>query len=105
MMNLGSLKGYFIGGLFYIIINNRIGFIIEFIDGCLIMYFFDVVKGYDVLILYVNVDDVEVIIEVIEIVMEFCKEFYKDVVIDLVGYCCYGYNEMDEFFIINLVLY
>lgn len=104
-MNLGNLKGYFMGGLLYIIINNRIGFIIELIDVCLIIYFIDVVKGYDVLIFYVNVDDVEVIIEVIDIVMEFRKEFYKDVVIDLVGYCCFGYNEMDELLIINLVFY
>lgn len=77
-----------------------IGFIIESVELRLINYVSDLVKGYEILIVYVNVDDLEVCFLVVKFVVEYWKIFNKDFLIDLIGYRCYGYNEMDELFII-----
>ncbi|QLK86970.1 2-oxoglutarate dehydrogenase E1 component [Staphylococcus sp. 17KM0847] len=104
-MNLGSLEGYSTGGTIHLITNNRIGFTTEPIDGRSTTYATDVAKGYDVLIMHVNADDVEATIEAIDIAMEFRKTFNKDVVIDIVGYRRFGHNEMDEPMLTNPLPY
>lgn len=62
------------------------------------LYCIDVVKVFNVLIFYVNGDDVEVVVYVCEFVVEWCYKFKVDVVVDIVCYCRFGYNEIDEFF-------
>lgn len=89
-----------------IVINNQVGFIMLCIDDmCLMQYCIDIVKMVQVLIFYVNLDDLEVVMFVIKLVLDFCNKFKCDVVIDLVCYCCYGYNELDELNVIQLLMY
>lgn len=64
-----------------------IGFIIESVDFCLMKYVSDLVKGFEILIVYVNVDDLEVCLVVVYFVYEYCRCFNKDFLIDLIGYC------------------
>lgn len=97
---------YKIGGIIYLVINNQVGFIISCQDDvCFIEYVIDVVKMIQVLIFYVNGDDFEVVLFVIQLVVDYCMQFKCDVVIDLVCYCCCGYNEVDELSGIQLLMY
>lgn len=48
------------------------------------------------LVLYVNVDDVEVVCYVFLFVLDFRMKFGRDVFFDILGYRKYGYNEGDE---------
>lgn len=61
------------------------------------VYCIDVVKGMEVLVFYVNGDDVEVVVWVMEFVIEWRMKWKTDVVVDIVCYRKYGYNEIDEF--------
>lgn len=68
-----QICGYCIGGMVYIIINNQVGFIISFCyDVCFIEYCIDVVKMVQFFIFYVNGDDLEVVLFVIQMVIDFC---------------------------------
>lgn len=96
---------FLIGGIIYLVVNNQIGFIIDFCFFCLIVYCIDIVKVIDVFVFYVNVDDVEFVNFVCQFVVDWCVEFKQDVVIDFVCYCKYGYNEIDQLFFIQFLMY
>lgn len=87
MLQMLQLCGYCIGGMIYVVVNNQVGFIMMLNDGCILIYLIDVVKMIQVLVFYVNGDDFEVVIYVVQFVFEYCECFYCDVVIDFVCYC------------------
>lgn len=106
ILNMLKVCGYEVGGMVCIVINNQVGFIIfNLLDVCFMLYCIDIGKMVQVLIFYVNVDDLEVVVFVICLVFDFCNIFKCDVFIDLVCYCCYGYNEVDELSVIQLLMY
>lgn len=55
--------------MIYVIVNNVVGFMIDSYDFCFMKYFSDFVKGFDILIVYVNVDDLEVCFVVVNFVI------------------------------------
>lgn len=98
--------GYSVGGMVYVIVNNQIGFIMfNLFDFFNYGYCIDIVCIVGVLVLYVNVDQLEVVLCVVWIVFDYCMQFGVDVVIDLVGYCCWGYVEQDMVIVIQFLLY
>lgn len=106
MLNFVQMCGYGMYGMLYIVINNQIGFMMfDLCDVCLMLYCIDVVKMIEVLVLYVNGDDLEVVVFVIQIVIDYWMQFYKDVVIDIVCFCKLGYNEQDMLVVMQLLMY
>ncbi len=94
MMN--TVKGYHIGGVIHIIVNNQIGFTANPTDSRGTIYASDLAKSIDAPIFHVNGDDVEAVVKVAQIAFEFRQQFKRDVVIDIICYRKYGHNEGDE---------
>lgn len=93
---MSGVKGYDVGGVIHLIINNQIGFTANPNDSRSTTYCSDLARAIDAPIFHVNGDDAESVVKVSEIVTNFRQKFKKDVVIDLVCYRRYGHNEGDE---------
>jgi 2-oxoglutarate dehydrogenase E1 component len=93
---MSGIKGYDVGGILHLIINNQIGFTANPEDSRSTTYASDLAKGIDAPIFHVNGDDVEAVVKVAEIITKYRQTFKKDVVMDLICYRKYGHNEGDE---------
>jgi 2-oxoglutarate dehydrogenase E1 component len=96
VFNLQSLPGYTTGGTVHLIANNQIGFTTDAKDARSTRYSSDLAKGFDVPIVHVNADDLEMCIAAVHLAVEFRRQFGRDTVIDLIGYRRFGHNEQDE---------
>jgi 2-oxoglutarate decarboxylase len=94
--NLQALDGYTVGGTMHLIQNNQIGFTTDPDDSRSTPYASDMAKGFDVPIIHVNADDVDVCIAAVRLAFAFRQEFGHDVLLDLIGYRRFGHNEADE---------
>jgi 2-oxoglutarate dehydrogenase E1 component len=94
--NLSQLRGYQVGGTLHIITNNQVGFTTDPIDARSTHYASDVAKGFEVPIIHVNGDDIEMCVVAMRIATAYRQTFGKDFLIDLVGYRRHGHNEGDE---------
>jgi 2-oxoglutarate dehydrogenase E1 component len=92
---MSGIKGYDVGGVLHLIINNQIGFTANPEDSRSTTYASDLAKGIDAPIFHVNGDDVEAVVRVAEIITKYRQTFKKDVVMDLICYRKYGHNEGD----------
>ena len=95
-LNLARLRGYSVGGVIHLIVNNQVGFTTNPEDGRSTRYASDLAKGYDIPILHVNADDPEACLTAVRLAMAYRTQFHDDVVIDLIGYRRFGHNEADE---------
>ncbi len=95
-LNLSNLAGYTTGGTLHLIANNQIGFTTDPQDGRSTRYSSDLAKGFDIPIIHVNADDVDVCMTAVRLAMAYRMKFHADVLIDLVGYRRHGHNEQDE---------
>ncbi|HFE64276.1 MAG TPA: hypothetical protein ENK14_07675 [Caldithrix sp.] len=77
-------------------VNNRLGFTTNYMEGRSSTYCTDVGKVTLSPVFHINADDVEAVVYAIQIAMEYRQMFHTDVFIDLLGYCKYGHNEGDE---------
>ena len=93
---MSGIKGYDVGGILHLIINNQIGFTANPEDSRSTTYASDLAKGIDAPIFHVNGDDVEAVVRVSEIITKYRQIFKKDIVMDLICYRKYGHNEGDE---------
>ncbi|MES2677689.1 MAG: 2-oxoglutarate dehydrogenase E1 component [Pseudomonadota bacterium] len=93
---MSGIKGYDVGGILHLIINNQIGFTANPEDSRSTTYASDLAKGIDAPIFHVNGDDVEAVVRVAEIITKYRQIFKKDIVMDLICYRKYGHNEGDE---------
>ena len=103
--NLSRLRGYRVGGVVHIIVNNQVGFTTDPIDSRSTYYSSDLAKGFEVPVVHVNGDDPEACIAAVRVATRYREKFRKDVVIDLVGYRRFGHNETDEPAITQPLLY
>jgi len=95
-LNLGNLRGYFVGGTIHLIANNQVGFTTEMRDSRSTTHASDLAKGFDVPIIHVNADDAEACLDAMRLAMMYRGRFRQDILIDLVGYRRHGHNEGDE---------
>ena len=95
-LNLSKLRGYTVGGVLHIIVNNQIGFTTPPEEGRSTVYATDVARMLQVPIFHVNGEDPEAVAQVVQLAMDFRAEFQSDVFIDMYGYRRLGHNETDE---------
>ncbi len=95
-LNLARLRGYSVGGVVHVIVNNQVGFTTNPEDGRSTRYASDLAKGYDIPVLHVNADDPGACLTAVRLAMAYRAEFHDDIVIDLIGYRRFGHNEGDE---------
>lgn len=93
---LAGLKGYDVGGILHIIVNNQVGFTSTARDGRAGRYPSEVGKIAGAPVFHVNGNDALAVIKVCRIATWYRNRFGKDVVINLVCYRLHGHNEMDE---------
>ncbi|MTT30438.1 2-oxoglutarate dehydrogenase E1 component [Terrilactibacillus sp. BCM23-1] len=95
-LNLSRLKGYETGGTIHIIANNQLGFTTDPMDARSTKYASDLAKGFEIPIVHVNSDDPEACLQAAELAYQYRKIFHKDFLINLIGYRCFGHNEIDD---------
>jgi 2-oxoglutarate dehydrogenase E1 component len=104
-LNLSELKGYNIGGVLHIILNNQIGFTTPPDQYRSTSYATGVARMLQSPIFHVNGEDPEAVAQVVRMALDFRQEFQKDVFIDMYAYRRLGHNETDEPTFTQPVLY
>ena len=103
--NMSRLRGYRVGGVLHLIVNNQVGFTTDPHDARSTHYASDLAKGFEVPVIHVNGDDAEGCVVAVRLAVAYRAKFKKDVVVDLVGYRRHGHNETDEPAITQPLLY
>lgn len=96
MINMTNLKGYTVGGIIHIVVNNQIGFTTNPEDGRSTPYATDIAKLLQTPIFHINADDPIAVYKSVKLAIEFRKKFNTDVFIDLICFRRWGHNETDE---------
>ncbi len=95
-LEMMDLKGFRIGGVIHLIINNQIGFTTSPAYSRSSPYPSDIARGVQCPVFHVNGDDPVAVTHVARLATQFRQQFKKDVVIDLWCYRRHGHNEGDE---------
>jgi 2-oxoglutarate dehydrogenase E1 component len=95
-LEMQELRGYRVGGVIHLIVNNQIGFTTSPVAARSSPYPSDVARGAQCPIFHVNGDDPVAVTHVARLATEFRQKFKKDVVVDLWCYRRHGHNEGDE---------
>lgn len=106
MLNFAQTRGYGVGGVVHIVVNNQVGFTTsdprDYRSG---HYCTDIFKMVDAPIFHVNGDDPEAVALVTQIAVEYRQQFQKDVVIDIICFRKLGHNEQDEPMVTQPLMY
>lgn len=95
-LQLARLKGYSIGGVIHIVINNHIGFTTVPEDSRSTTYCTDIAKAFGMPVFHVNAEDPEECIRNCHLALGLKERFGQDVCVDLNCFRKYGHNESDE---------
>jgi 2-oxoglutarate dehydrogenase E1 component len=95
-LEMQDLKGFRIGGVVHVIVNNQIGFTTSPAYSRSSPYPSDIARGVQCPIFHVNGDDPVAVTHVARLATQFRQQFKRDVVIDLWCYRRHGHNEGDE---------
>ncbi|MFN3605444.1 MAG: 2-oxoglutarate dehydrogenase E1 component [Leptonema sp. (in: bacteria)] len=96
MINMSNLKGYTVGGIVHIVVNNQIGFTTIPEDARSTPYATDIAKLLQTPIFHVNGDDPISVYKAVKLAVDFRERFNTDVFIDLICFRKWGHNETDE---------
>ncbi len=106
MLNFAQTRGYGVGGVLHIVVNNQVGFTTsdprDYRSG---HYCTDIFKMVDAPIFHVNGDDPEAVALVTQLAVEYRQQFQKDVVIDIICFRKLGHNEQDEPMVTQPLMY
>ena len=106
MLNFAQTRGYGVGGVLHIVVNNQVGFTTsdprDYRTG---HYCTDIFKMVDAPIFHVNGDDPEAVTLVTQLAVEYRQTFQKDVVIDIFCFRKLGHNEQDEPMVTQPLMY
>jgi 2-oxoglutarate dehydrogenase E1 component len=106
MLNFSQTRGYGVGGVLHIVVNNQVGFTTsdprDYRTG---HYCTDIFKMVDAPIFHVNGDDPEAVTLVTQLAIEYRQTFQKDVVIDIFCFRKLGHNEQDEPMVTQPLMY
>ncbi len=102
---MSLLKGYHTGGTLHFVINNQIGFTVDFDDARSSTYCTAAANMVQAPVFHVNGNDPEAVVYVCELATEFRQKFNIDVFIDMVCYRKNGHNEADAPEVTNPVMY
>jgi 2-oxoglutarate dehydrogenase E1 component len=95
-LNLCRLPGYNSGGTLHIITNNQVGFTTSPQYGRSFAYASGIAMPFEIPVLHVQGDDVEVVAKLFTLAVEYQQAFGEDILIDLICYRRAGHNEVDE---------
>jgi 2-oxoglutarate dehydrogenase E1 component len=95
-LEMTDLKGYRVGGIIHLIVNNQIGFTTSPAYSRSSPYPSDIARGVQCPVFHVNGDDPVAVSHVARLATEFRQKFKRDVVIDMWCYRRHGHNEGDE---------
>ncbi len=104
-LNLATLKGYSVGGIIHIIVNNLLGFTAEPDELCSSRFASDVAKRLPLPVFHVNAEDPDAVVRTGRIATDFHNSFQSSVVVDLIGYRRHGHSEVDDPTITQPLLY
>ena len=104
-LNLASLKGYSVGGIVHIIVNNLIGFTANPDELSSSRFAADGAKRLPVPILHVNAEDPEAAVHAGRIAVEYRNAFSSGIVVDLIGFRRHGHSEVDDPTVTQPLLY
>jgi 2-oxoglutarate dehydrogenase E1 component len=95
-LEMMELRGFRVGGILHLIVNNQIGFTTSPAYSRSSPYPSDIARGVQCPVFHVNGDDPIAVSHVARLATQFRQQFKKDVVIDLWCYRRHGHNEGDE---------
>jgi 2-oxoglutarate dehydrogenase E1 component len=102
---LAGLRGFRVGGVLHVIVNNLIGFTTAPDELHPTPFSADAAKRLPVPVFHVNAEDPDAVVRVARIAVEYRYTFQSDVAIDLIGFRRHGHSEVDDPTITQPLLY
>ena len=97
LLNMSLTRGYNVGGMIHIVVNNQIGFTTSDVrDSRSSRYCTDIAKMIEAPIIHVNGDDVESLAFIMDLAIAYRLKYKKDIMIDIVCFRRHGHNEADD---------
>jgi len=104
-MQLCKIKGYEVGGIIHIVINNQVGFTATSEQSRSTMYCTDIAKAFGSPVIHVNGENPTECLRAMQLAFQVRDQFGQDVFIDLQCHRFWGHNEADEPMYTNPELY